>query len=87
MQNYPNISAGTREKDIEMASFSPTAEEKQKYILKTEQDYEILGKIKQLEKKKLSSDDKKLIAFLRTQLEQDWRTPMIKRLDELLKKY
>lgn len=70
-----------------MISFSPTEEEKKKYVLKTEQDYDILRKIKQLEKKKLSNADKELVTFLRTQLEEDWRTPMIKQLDELLKKY
>lgn len=62
-------------------------EEKKKYVLKTEQDYEILAKIKQLEKKKLSTAEKELVTFLRTQLEEDWRTPMIKKLDALLKKY
>ena len=66
---------------------SVTAKEKKTYVLKTEQDYEILTKIKQLEKKKLSSEDIKLVAFLRTQLEEDWRTPLIRFLDTLLKKY
>lgn len=64
-----------------------TAEEKKKYVLKTKQDYEILAKIKQLEKKKLSKPDRELVAFLRTQLEEDWRTPVILQLGELLKKY
>ena len=70
-----------------MHQMTVTESEKNKYVLKTEQDYEILTKIKQLEKKKLSSEDKKLVAFLRTQLEEDWRTPLIRFLDALLKKY
>lgn len=63
------------------------AEEKKKYVLKTDQDYEILDKIHQLEKQKLSAEDRELIKFIRTQLEDDWRTPIIKLLDKLLKKY
>ena len=87
MQNSPSISAGIKGKGINMHQMTVTESEKNKYVLKTEQDYEILTKIKQLEKKKLSSEDKKLVAFLRTQLEEDWRTPLIQFIDRLLKKY
>lgn len=61
--------------------------DKKKYILTDEIDYQILEKIYELEKCKLFSDDKKIIKFLRTQLEEDWRKPLIKFLDELSKKY
>lgn len=47
----------------------------------------ILGKIYQLEKKKLSAEDKKFVTFLCTQLERDWRAPIIQALDDLLSKY
>jgi hypothetical protein len=62
-------------------------EDKKKYLLLKDQDYEILEKIYKLEKKELSFEDKKMVKFLRTQLERDWRTPLVKFLDQLLKKY
>ena len=67
--------------------FKITKEEKRKYVLSTNQDYEILAKIHQLEKLPLSPDDKELINFIRTQLEDDWRTPISELLIKLLKKY
>ena len=62
------------------------SQDKDKYVLADAQDYEILEKIYQLEKKKLSLEDKELVRFARTQLERDWRTPLVKFLDRLLKK-
>ncbi len=62
-------------------------EERKKYLLKTEQDYEILDLIHKLESKNLSQEDKELISFIRTQLEDDWRTPIVEFLNKLLKKY
>ena len=67
--------------------FKITQEEKKEYVLSTDQDYEILGKIKRLEKQKLSVEDKKLIKFIRTQFKDDWRTPIVKLLNTILKKY
>jgi hypothetical protein len=67
--------------------FKITQEEKKEYVLSIDQDYEILGKIKRLEKQKLSVGDKKLIKFIRTQLKDDWRTPRVKLLNIILKKY
>lgn len=67
--------------------FKITSREKQKYVLSTDQDYEILGKIKQLEKQKLSDEDKKLIKFIKTQLKDDWRTPIMELLNNILGKY
>jgi len=68
-------------------NFEITKEEKRKYVLSTDQDYEILAKIHQLEKLPLFPDDKELINFIRTQLEVDWRTPISELLIKLLKKY
>lgn len=62
-------------------------EEKKRYILSEEKDYMILEKIHELETKNLSTEDKKLVKFIRTQLEKEWRTPIIKFLDKLLGKY
>ena len=61
--------------------------DKKKYVLAERRDYIILDKIYQLEKKGLSKEDKKLVKFIRTQLERNWRRPIIKFLDQLLKKY
>ena len=64
-----------------------TNAEKKKYVLSAETDYEILGKIKQLEKLKLSKHEKELVKFLKTQLKKDWRTPLLKLLDRFLSKH
>ena len=61
--------------------------DRKRYILSTDQDYEILGRIYQLEKIKLSEKDKSLVKLVRTQLEHHWRAPILKFLNELLKKY
>lgn len=66
--------------------FKINLKEKGKYVLSTDEDYEILGKIHQLEKRKLSSENKRIIDFIKTQLQLDWRTPIIKLLNNLLKK-
>jgi len=62
-------------------------QEKRKYLFLEKRDYVILNKIHQLEERSLSSQDRKLAIFLRTQLEQDWRTPLVRFLNTLLKKY
>lgn len=61
--------------------------DRKRYILSTDQDYLILGKIYELERKKLSGKDKALVKLARTQLEHHWRTPIIRFLNRLLKKY
>jgi len=67
--------------------FPVKARDRKKYVLSTDQDYEILGKIYQLEKKKLTAKDKELVKMIRTQLEHDWRRTIVKFLNQLLKKY
>ena len=61
--------------------------EKGKYVLSVKLDYEILEKCKQLEKLILDSSDKAFVRFARTQLEKDWRTPLLKKLNNVLRKY
>lgn len=63
------------------------AKDKKRYALVEKRDYQILEKIYQLEKCKLSVVDKKLVSFFRTQLYDDWRKPLLKFLDGLAKKY
>ena len=57
---------------------------KKKYKLPTKEDREILAKCKQSEKLKLSVRDKALVALVKSQLEDDWRKPLIETLDKLL---
>ncbi|MBI5390532.1 hypothetical protein HZB02_03520 [Candidatus Woesearchaeota archaeon] len=50
-------------------------------------DYQILASIKQLEQKPLSKEDQILVALIRTQLEKDWRKPLMKMLEKMKQKY
>ncbi len=63
-----------------------TKADKKKYALVTKLDSEILIRIKKLEKKKLSKEDKRMLKFIKTQLEYDWRKPLIKELEKIEKK-
>jgi hypothetical protein len=63
--------------------YKPTKTERKKYIFKEKRDFEILKKIKILEKRKnLTKKEKTIIKFMRTQLEDDWRQPLLKLLDK-----
>lgn len=64
-----------------------TPYEKKNYVLADKEDLIILKKIKDLEKKKLSKEDKDLVKFIRTQLKKNWRLPIIRYLNRLLKRY
>jgi hypothetical protein len=64
-----------------------TSNDKKKYALKTKKDIEILSKIQRLELKKLSKESKKIINFIKSQLEHDWRKPLIRELNKIRKKY
>ena len=70
-----------------MPKFEITKKDLNKYSLLDKRDYLILWKIYQLEEKKLIAKDKELVNFIRSQLENEWRTPIIKLLNKLLKKY
>lgn len=67
--------------------FKVTPSEKKKYVLLTDDDFEILAKCKQLEKLKLTKEDRFLVKLIKTQLEDDWRKPLLKKVNLLLKKY
>ena len=66
---------------------SLTKREKKKYVMSIDKDYEIIYKVKQLEKLELNKEEKFLIKFIRTQLEYDWRKWLIKELDKILLKH
>ena len=66
--------------------FPLTKTEKRKYVMSTNQDYEILEKVKQLEKLKLTKQEEILVKLMKTQLEYDWRKYLIQELNKLMKK-
>jgi len=67
--------------------FKVALSEKKKYVLSTDSDFEILAKCKQLEKLKLTKEDRLLVKLIKTQLKDDWRRPILKTLNQLLKRY
>lgn len=67
--------------------FKVRPEDKRRYVLSTDTDYEIIGKIYELERRKLSTQDRELVKLIRTQLEHHWRTPILKFLNQLLRRY
>ncbi len=58
--------------------------DRKKYVLKTKQDERILEKTKRLGRLARTQPEKKLVRFLKTQLEEDWRTPLEKFVDAAL---
>lgn len=60
----------------------PTRREKT-YVLSTDEDYEILRAIKDLEAMALTKDEKEIVRLLRTQLKHDWRSPLLHFLQAL----
>ena len=66
---------------------SLTKTEEKKYVMSIDEDYEILSKVKQLEKLNLSREERFLVKFIRTQLEHDWRKWLIIELDKVLLKH
>lgn len=64
-----------------------TEEEEKEYLLPNDEDYEILSTLKVLEGKDLSEHDKEVVKLMKTQLKEDWRTPLLERLKQLTQKY
>ncbi len=64
-----------------------TKSEKKKYVLATDEDFDILKKCKRLQKKRLSPVDKTIVRLILTQLKPEWRKDLIKELDTLIRKY
>lgn len=67
--------------------FKVSTTENRKYVLSTNTDFDILAKCKHLEKMKLSKKDREFVRFVKTQLEHDWRKPIIRELDKLMREY
>lgn len=70
-----------------MKKFTIKPADKKKVVMEEPRDYEILEKIYQLEKRKLTREQKELVAYLKSQLEADWRAPLLEYLDKLLKRF
>jgi len=64
-----------------------TSYERKNYSMPKKEDFAILNKIRELEKRKLSLRDKEVVKLIRTQLEKNWRAPLIEFLNKFLKKY
>lgn len=57
------------------------------YVLGDKRDFEILEKIRCLEKSKLSQTDRQTLKLIKTQLKRDWRSPLMAFLNKLTRKY
>jgi hypothetical protein len=64
-----------------------TSAEKKKYALIKKIDFAILKRIKRLESKKLNKEDNRILIFIKTQMEHDWRKPLIKELNKIERRY
>jgi len=69
-----------------LAEYRVTAAEKRKYVFDEKRDFEILEKCRRLEKQKISSQDRKVVRLIKTQLEKDWRSQLLVALNKLLRK-
>lgn len=61
--------------------------EKDNYVLSIDRDFEILNKRKSLLKEKLTDNNKESVILIISLLEDDWRKPLIKKLNILSRKY
>lgn len=77
---------GERKAQIK-SKFGITEQEEGELLLPNETDYQILSMIKTLEKYDLSDEDKEIVSLIKSQLLDDWRTPLIDKLNKLLDKY
>jgi hypothetical protein len=69
------------------ATFAITKAESSRYVLSTDEDYEILRLINLLRNLTLSATDQEMVRLISSQLELDWRKPILDKLHELTKKY
>ena len=73
--------------EMKKTTLKATAQEMKRYVLRTHEDLEILAKCKILEKLQLTKYDKEFVKMIKTQLEKEWRRPLLKQLNKLLKEY
>ncbi|OGM15856.1 hypothetical protein A2V56_05390 [Candidatus Woesebacteria bacterium RBG_19FT_COMBO_42_9] len=75
------------EKNKLFKDFDVTEEEKRRYIFDELGDFQILDLCRKLEKLNLSISDRKVVEMAKTQLEDDWRAPLLAYLQKLLTEY
>ena len=80
-ESLTNMTEEVRDKLREKYGIKPV--EETGYVMGEERDYAILAKIKELEAKELSETDREMVVFIRTQLEDDWRKPILEKLNEI----
>jgi len=68
-------------------TYQLTEEEKKRYVLAEERDLLILEQCNKLESLEISEHDREQVAFIKTQLEKDWRQPLLDELEKMLRKY
>lgn len=77
-----------KEKKAEIRDkFGVTEEEEKEFLLPNEEDYKVLSIVKNLESKDLSDNDTEIVKMIKTQLQADWREPLLSKLKQLLQKY
>lgn len=62
-------------------------EEQEKYVLATEQDYEILSRCNKLLGRDISQSDRELVGFIKSQLLDEWRKSIFEILVKIERKY
>lgn len=75
------------EKNKLFKDFDITEEEKRRYVFDELRDFQILDLCRKLEKLDLSSSDRKAVEMAKSQIEDDWRTPLLTYLQKLLTEY
>ena len=73
-------------KEAAKKGFEISKTDLEKYPLVRLIDFEILYKCRLAQKKKLSKEDKKMVKMILSQLEYDWRRPLKKEIERILKK-
>ena len=71
----------------ESGARSASRRELGRYVLSEAQDMDILQLVKRLERRHLSASERAILRLIRTQLEADWRTPLLRFLRTLDRKY
>ncbi|MBI4020179.1 MAG: hypothetical protein HY367_02505 [Candidatus Aenigmarchaeota archaeon] len=84
-KEYANLLSRKRSRIPRKAKVSKA--DRKRYVLSTSKDHGILRMVCELENYELSDFDRDMIDLIRTQLEHDWRTPLMKLLQRLHKKY
>ena len=79
------LCAGSIPADASIYKMKFPPKQKNKYVFDNEQDRRIYNKLLYFKNKKLSKDETTLIKFLFSQLEKNWRDPLEKFIDKLLK--